>query len=33
MAAATMVTAPLVVGFLFAQRGFIRGITATGLKG
>lgn len=33
MAAATMVTAPLVVGFLVAQRRFIQGITSSGLKG
>jgi multiple sugar transport system permease protein len=33
MAAATMVTAPLVLGFLFAQRKFIQGITSSGLKG
>jgi multiple sugar transport system permease protein len=33
MAAATIVTAPLVLAFLFAQRRFIEGITMTGLKG
>ncbi len=33
MAAATLVTAPLVLAFLFAQRRFIEGITMTGLKG
>jgi multiple sugar transport system permease protein len=33
MAAATIVTAPLVLGFLFAQRLFIQGITSSGLKG
>lgn len=33
MAAATMVTAPLVLGFLFAQRRFIQGITSSGMKG
>ena len=33
MAAATMVTAPLVLGFLMAQRRFIQGITSSGLKG
>jgi multiple sugar transport system permease protein len=32
MAAATMVTAPLVLGFLLAQRRFIQGITSSGLK-
>lgn len=32
-AAATIVTAPLVVAFLFARRHFIRGITMTGVKG
>lgn len=32
-AAATLVTAPLVVAFLFARRHFIRGITMTGVKG
>lgn len=33
MAAATMVTAPLVLGFLLAQRKFVQGITSGGLKG
>lgn len=33
MAAAVLVTAPLVLAFLFAQRRFIEGITMTGLKG
>jgi multiple sugar transport system permease protein len=33
MAAATLVTAPLVIAFLIAQRRFIEGITMTGLKG
>ena len=33
MAAATIVTAPLVFGFLMAQRKFIQGITASGIKG
>jgi multiple sugar transport system permease protein len=33
LAAALLVTAPLVVAFLFAQRRFIEGITMTGLKG
>jgi multiple sugar transport system permease protein len=33
MAAATLITAPLVLAFLFAQRRFIEGITMTGLKG
>ena len=32
MAAATLVIAPLVVAFLFAQRRFIEGITFTGMK-
>ncbi|UES60003.1 ABC transporter permease subunit (plasmid) [Roseibium aggregatum] len=32
MAAATVVTAPLLVLFLFAQRQFIQGITMTGIK-
>jgi multiple sugar transport system permease protein len=32
MAAATVVTAPLVIGFLLAQRKFIQGITMSGLK-
>lgn len=33
MAAATLVAAPLVIAFLFAQRRFIEGVTMTGLKG
>jgi multiple sugar transport system permease protein len=33
MAAAMLVTAPLVLAFLFAQRRFIEGITMTGIKG
>lgn len=33
MAAATIVTVPLVAAFLLAQRRFIEGITMTGLKG
>jgi len=33
MAAATVVTAPIVVLFFFAQRAFIQGITLTGMKG
>ncbi|GIV10920.1 MAG: sugar ABC transporter permease [Fimbriimonadales bacterium] len=33
MAAATVVTAPLVALFLFTQRAYVRGITLTGLKG
>jgi multiple sugar transport system permease protein len=33
MAAALLVTAPLVLAFLLAQRRFIEGITMTGLKG
>src|SRR5262249_35387027 len=32
MAAATLVVAPLVIAFLFAQRWFIDGLTAGGLK-
>lgn len=32
MAAATMLTAPLMIAFLFAQRHFIRGVTMTGVK-
>ena len=32
MAAAVLITAPLVVVFLFAQRRFVQGITMTGLK-
>jgi multiple sugar transport system permease protein len=33
MAAATVVTAPLVIAFLLAQRTFIHGITTSGIKG
>ncbi len=33
MAAAVIVTAPLILGFLFAQRTFTRGIAAGGLRG
>jgi multiple sugar transport system permease protein len=33
MAATVVITAPLVLLFLFAQRRFIEGITMTGLKG
>ena len=33
MAASTVVTLPLVAAFFFAQRTFIQGIAATGLKG
>ena len=33
MAAATLVTVPIVVVFFFAQRQFIEGITLTGMKG
>ncbi len=33
MAAATLVAAPLVFAFLFAQRRFIEGVTMSGLKG
>ena len=33
MAAAVIVTAPLIVGFLLAQRTFTRGIAAGGLRG
>lgn len=32
MAAATVVTLPLALAFLFAQRAFVRGVTMTGLK-
>ena len=32
MAAATLLTAPLTILFLFAQRHFIRGVTMTGVK-
>ncbi|MEI6431181.1 MAG: carbohydrate ABC transporter permease [bacterium] len=33
MAAATVVTIPLIVAFFFAQRTFIQGIAVTGMKG
>ena len=33
MAAATIVTAPLILGFLAAQRAFIQGLTMSGIKG
>ncbi|HRK22006.1 MAG TPA: carbohydrate ABC transporter permease, partial [Fimbriimonadaceae bacterium] len=33
MAASTMVVAPVIVLFFFAQRYFIRGISMTGIKG
>lgn len=33
MAAATVINAPLVLGFLLAQRRFIQGVTMSGLKG
>jgi multiple sugar transport system permease protein len=33
MAACTIMTAPLVLAFLFAQRRFVEGIATTGLKG
>lgn len=33
MAASTMVTAPVIIIFLFTQRTFIEGITLTGIKG
>jgi len=33
MAATTVVTAPLVLFFLFAQKAFIEGVTTSGLKG
>jgi multiple sugar transport system permease protein len=33
MAASTIVTAPVVVLFFFAQKQFIEGITLTGMKG
>ncbi len=33
MAAATVITLPMLVLFLLAQRTFIRGIALTGLKG
>lgn len=32
MAAATLLTAPLTILFLFAQRSFVRGVTMTGVK-
>ena len=32
-AAATAVTLPMVIAFLFARKLFIRGITMTGIKG
>lgn len=32
MAAATLITAPLVIFFLFAQRRFVQGITMTGIR-
>ena len=32
MAGAVIITAPLVIAFLFAQRRFIEGMTMTGLK-
>ena len=32
MAGAAIITAPLVVAFLFARRRFIQGITMTGIK-
>ena len=33
MAGATLITAPLVIGFLLAQKRFTQGLAATGLKG
>ena len=33
MAAATVITLPIVVIFFFAQKRFIQGITLTGMKG
>jgi ABC-type glycerol-3-phosphate transport system permease component len=33
MAVSTIVTIPLVIIFLFAQRSFIEGISTTGIKG
>ena len=33
MAAAVIMTAPLVIAFLLAQRRFVEGIATTGLKG
>ena len=32
MAAATLIIAPLIAGFLLAQRRFIEGISLTGMK-
>ena len=32
MAASTIVVAPLIIGFLFAQKRFIQGIANTGIK-
>jgi multiple sugar transport system permease protein len=32
MAGATVVSVPLIIAFLFAQRSFVRGVTATGIK-
>ena len=33
MAAAAIITAPLIIAFLLAQRKFIQGVTMSGLKG
>jgi ABC-type maltose transport system permease subunit len=33
MAAATLVTAPVVALFFFTQRFFVRGVTMSGMKG
>ena len=33
MAACTIMTAPLILAFLLAQRRFVEGIATTGLKG
>ncbi len=33
MAAATVVTAPLILLFLLTQRTFVKGVALTGLKG
>lgn len=33
MAAATLVSAPVLIVFFFAQKYFIEGITMTGIKG
>jgi multiple sugar transport system permease protein len=33
MAAATVITLPMLILFFFAQRTYIRGIALTGLKG